>query len=76
MDDTPDHSVAPAYLLKSRGITELETRIFTLSSGQQLDRSLGIAHFEMDGRRLHCPVVFGPDEGPFLLCASTLGILT
>lgn len=74
VDDTADHSVAPAYLLKSHGISELETRTFSLPNGQQIVRGLGIAHFEIDGRSLPCPVVFGPDDGPFLIGASALSI--
>ena len=74
MDDTANHSVAPAYLLKAHGISDLESRTFSLSNGQQIIRALGIAHFEIDGRSLPCPIVFGPDDGPFLIGASALSI--
>ena len=73
VDDTADHSMVLAALLKELQVTELERRPCLLADGTVAECGMGIASFDIDGRVRPCPVVFGPGDTP-LIGASTLQI--
>ncbi len=72
-------SVMPASFLEGLGIQPLYRGIYTLADGSQREYGRGIALIAIDGVKggiegleLPCPVVFGDDEGGYMLGATAL----
>ena len=67
------HSMMPESLLQDLRLAPLERVRFTLADGSTVHYEFGEARFEIEGRQMTCPVIFGP-EGQYLLGATTLEI--
>jgi len=65
-------SVVPAVELRALGIEPYDSERFTLADGTSITRPVGIAHFEVAGKRGGATVVFGEPGDAWLLGALTL----
>ena len=59
IDSGAVYSVIPKRILNKLKIRPEETRQFTLDNGQKMKRAVGIARFQMNGKKGGAPVVFG-----------------
>ena len=73
VDTGAPHSMLPASLLGKLNVSPQEELGFILADGSRVRYGFGVARFEIDGKQLPCPVVFGP-EGRYLLGKTALGI--
>ncbi len=65
------YSVVDEGILKELGIEPIDTQKFRLANGEIVEKALGNACFEYEGKRRCAPVIFG-DEGIFLLGITTI----
>lgn len=71
VDSGAVYSVMPATLLQKMEIKAGDTQRFTLANGEVIEKGVGNALFEYQGKVRSSPVVFG-EQGIFLLGAVTL----
>jgi predicted aspartyl protease len=71
-DSGARYSVVPAAVLARLGIRPERTETFTLADGTSIRRRLGIARFELGGRRAASTVIFGKAGDSALLGVVTL----
>ncbi|MBI3283196.1 aspartyl protease family protein [Candidatus Curtissbacteria bacterium] len=64
-------SVMPTSVLKKLGIKPTDKQSFSLANGEVIEKGVGNASFEYQGKLRSSPVVFG-EEGIYLLGAVTL----
>src|SRR5262249_2418462 len=74
VDSGAIYSVIPAKELKSLGIKPSRTDEFILVNGEKIEKKVGNAFFEFQGKIGAAPVIFG-DKGVYLLGATTLEAL-
>ncbi|MGH7493880.1 MAG: aspartyl protease [bacterium] len=72
VDSGAVYSVVPRQHLQQIGITPHSVRSFILANGEQIDREVGSAIFEYQGRRGDSLVIFGEEGDSPLLGATTL----
>ena len=63
----------PESLLRRLGLRPADSFLYTVRDGRQVKYGYGMAHFGLEGREFHCPVIFGPD-GQYLFGATSLQI--
>jgi predicted aspartyl protease len=68
------HTWMPERILKQLGVTPRSEVAFMIADGSVEKKKIGFCEILLDGKWLPCPVVFGPDDAPFLLGATTLEI--
>ena len=73
VDTGAAHSLMPESLLRRLGLRPLETFLYSVADGRQVEYGYGMARFGIVGREFHCPVIFGP-EGQYLFGATSLRI--
>jgi predicted aspartyl protease len=73
VDTGAGHSMMPESLLARLGLRPLETFLYAVADGRQMEYGYGMARFGLEGREFPCPVIFGP-EGQFLFGATSLQI--
>ena len=73
VDTGAAHSFLPASFLEELGVPGMRERAFKLADGTRKNYDLGEARFQIEGREMNSPVVFG-DEGVALLGATTLEV--
>ncbi|HCS79501.1 TPA: aspartyl protease [Patescibacteria group bacterium] len=71
VDSGAVYSVVPEKDLKQLGITDTDTERFTLANGEVIEKAVGNALFEFQGKKRSSPVVFGAKD-VYLLGAVTL----
>ena len=71
VDSGAVYSVMPTSILAKLGIKPVDRQSFSLANGEVIEKAIGNAHFEYQGKRRSSPVVFGV-EGIYLLGAVTL----
>jgi predicted aspartyl protease len=69
------YAVVPASVLRGLGIEPEGKETFTLADGSHVDREIGNAIFEIDGRKRASPVIFGRRGDACLMGALTLEAL-
>lgn len=74
VDSGAIYSVLPAKALKALGIKPSSSEEFILANGEKIEKQVGNAFFEFQGKVRAAPVIFG-DEGVYLLGATTLEAL-
>jgi clan AA aspartic protease len=74
VDSGAIYSVLPAKDLKALGIKPESTEEFLLANGETIQKRVGNALFEFEGKVRAAPIIFG-DEGVYLLGATTLEAL-
>ena len=74
VDSGAVYTVLPAAALATLGIEPSSTEVFILANGERIEKPVGNAYFEFQGKLRAAPVVFG-DEGVYLLGATTLEAL-
>jgi len=72
IDSGAVYSVIPKRILNNLKIKPEETRQFTLANGEKMKRAVGIARFQMNGKKGGTPVVFGEKKDSDLLGATAL----
>ncbi len=72
VDSGAVYSVVPRPHLEQIGIRPHSMRSFILANGEQIDREIGSAIFEYQGRRGDSLVIFGEEGDSPLLGATTL----
>jgi clan AA aspartic protease len=65
-------SIVPANLLKRLGIRPISRQTFSVVGGRTITRDVGVAIFQIDGRRSGSDVIFGTKSDPSLLGVVTL----
>ena len=74
VDSGAVYTVMPERDLRSLGIEPTSTEVFILANGERLEKPVGNAYFEFQGKLRAAPVVFGDDD-IYLLGATTLEAL-
>lgn len=72
VDSGAVYSLVPRTDLEQIGIVPHSKRSFVLANGEQVDREVGTALFEYQGRRGDSLVIFGEEGDSPLLGATTL----
>ena len=72
VDSGAVYSIVPRSILTELGIVPHSKRTFILANGEKVERELGTAAFEYQGRRGDSLVIFGESEDTSLLGATTL----
>ncbi len=72
VDSGAVYSVVPRRRLVEIGISPHSRRTFILANGQSIEREIGTAIFEYQGRRGDSLVIFGEDGDQGLLGSTTL----
>ena len=72
IDSGAVYSVIPKRILNKLKIKPEETRQFTLANGDKMKRAVGIARFQLNGKKGGAPVVFGEIKDSALLGATAL----
>ena len=72
VDSGATYSVIPATILKKLHIRPDTKEAFLLADGDRIERDLGMAYFEFQGRLGASMVIFGQDGDANLLAALTL----
>lgn len=75
VDSGAIYSIVPTPYLKKLGIKPHRKQEFTLADGTKVEREIGDAIFELEGRRAASPIIFGKRGDSFLLGAFTLEAL-
>ena len=73
VDTGAAHSMIPESLLRRLGLRPLESFLYSVADGRQVECGYGMARFGLEGREFHCPVIFGPDD-QYLFGATSLQI--
>ncbi len=68
------HSMFPAALLHQLQVEPVSQRELTFANGDTATLDVGVATISIDGEKLPCLVIFGPEENQYLLGATTLEI--
>ena len=71
VDSGAIYSVMPTSVLRKLGIKPTDKQTFNLANGEVIEKGVGNASFEYQGKLRSSPVVFG-EEGIYLLGAVTL----
>ena len=74
VDSGAVYSVVPEQVLEALGIERTSSEEFILANGEVINRSVGNAYFEYQGKVRAAPVIFG-DQDVFLLGATTIEAL-
>ncbi len=69
------YSIVPGEILERLGIEAAERRRFRMADGRRVNRKVGGAWFECDGRRGATPVIFGKRNDANILGATALEAL-
>ncbi|ODS34405.1 MAG: hypothetical protein SCARUB_00415 [Candidatus Scalindua rubra] len=72
VDSGAVYTLVPRSILEKLDITSHSKRTFILANGEKVERELGTAAFEYEGRRGDSLVIFGEPEDTPLLGATTL----
>lgn len=72
VDSGAMYSVIPSGVLDRLGVSSHSTRTFILANGEKVERRMGSAAFEYQGRRGDSLVIFGETGDYALLGATTL----
>ena len=75
VDTGASQTVVPGKLLRELGIEPHETMEFELADGSTIERKVGRAFIEIDGRGEYAPIVFGEKGDSDLLGVMTLELL-
>ncbi len=73
VDSGAVYSVVPGTHLAQIGISPHSRRTFILANGESVERDMGTAIFEYQGRRGDSLVIFGEEGDQGLLGSTTLG---
>lgn len=65
-------SVVPSGKLLSIGVKPIDKIKITLADGRQVVRNVGVAFFELKGKRIVCPVAFGINKDDSVLGVTVL----
>ena len=72
VDTGASYTVIPAQILDDLGVEPEETLLFSFADGYRQELPVAWAEMELQGRRKHVYVVFGPDSRKILLGAMAL----
>ena len=72
VDTGASYTVIPAQILDELGVEPEETLLFSFADGYRQELPVAWAEMELQGRRKHVYVVFGPDSRKILLGAIAL----
>lgn len=72
VDTGASYTVIPAQILDELGVEREETLLFSFADGYRQELPVAWAEMELEGRRKHVYVVFGPDSRKILLGAMAL----
>jgi len=75
VDSGAAFTVVPGEILRTLGVKPDDVRRFELANGETVERKIGGAWFEFEGRRAPGPVVFGEPGDANLLGVVTLECL-
>lgn len=75
VDSGAIYSVVPASYLEKLGMKSHRKQEFTLADGTKVEREIGDAIFELEGRKAASPIIFGKRGDSLLLGAFTLEAL-
>ena len=76
VDTGATYTMLPASLLRSLGVSPLETQSFRLADGNRVRLDVGDAIIRIDGRVRTSPVVFSEEGGAALLGAVTMEVFS
>ena len=71
VDTGAAHTMAPKSLLEQLSVPPIESDLFTLADGSEVEYHIGAARIDIKGRQWPCLVIFGPED-EYLLGATTL----
>ena len=72
VDTGSTHTSLPEGLLRQLGVQPRAERLLWLANGERERRPLGQTMMRWDGEEFMVPVIFGSDNGPALLGATSL----
>ena len=72
VDMGASYTVIPAQILDELGVEPEETLLFSFADGSKQELPIAWTEMELQGRRKHVYVVFGPDSRKILLGAMAL----
>lgn len=75
VDSGATHTVVPSHVLKKLGIKPHGTEMFVLADGKVIERKVGSAFYEYEGKKAAAPVLFGEKGDNPLLGVFTLEAL-
>ena len=71
VDTGSTYTILPRSLLEELGVKPIGKRKLRLADSRVIERDVGIIGIEVEGEKIHTPVIFG-DEGVHLLGVITL----
>lgn len=71
VDTGSTYTILPRSLLEELGVKPIGKRKLKLADGRIIEREVGMIGIEVEGEKIHTPVIFG-DEGIYLLGIVTL----
>ena len=72
VDTGSTHTSLPASLLRQLGVQPRAERLMWLANGERERRLVGATMMRWDGEEFPVPVIFGSDDAPALLGATSL----
>ena len=73
VDTGAAHSMMPESFLRGLDLRPLESFLYSVADGRQVELGYGMARLGFDGREFPCPIIFGPEE-QYLFGATSLQI--
>ena len=71
VDTGASHSMMPESFLRGLGVRPLESFLYSVADGRQVEIGYGMARLGFEGREFPCPIIFSPDE-QYLFGATSL----